>query len=68
MSMFRCVDGCKYFEGLDRQNKTICSREPALIDVDPYMGCYWGEKAEKKETPHEDPRQGGLFEEQRGLF
>jgi hypothetical protein len=66
--MFRCIDGCKYFEGLDRRNKTICARIPTPKDVDPYMGCYWGEKAEKEEQPHEDPRQGGLFDEQRGLF
>lgn len=40
--MFRCIDGCKYFEGLDRRNKTICARIPTPKDVDPYMGCYWG--------------------------
>lgn len=61
MPRIPCIKGCKYFVGLDRDNKPICTRVPKPFgDIEADRGCWWGERAkpEKKET---DTKQGGLF-------
>lgn len=61
MPRIPCIKGCKYFVGLDRNNKPICNRVPKPMgDIKADTGCWWGERAktEKQET---DTKQGGLF-------
>ena len=56
MSRLPCIKGCIYYRGMDARHKAICDSPhvPKPRNVDPDVGCYWGERA-----PHrkEDERR-----------
>lgn len=59
-----CIKGCIYYRGMDAHRKAICicQHVPKPQNVDPDVGCWWGEreKAERR-VDDEDKTQGSLF-------
>ena len=63
MPRIPCIKGCKYFVGLDRDNKPICNRVPKPMgDIEADTGCWWGERSQiERRTKDDDKSQSTLF-------
>lgn len=60
----KCIDGCKYFKGIDSDRHTICSLSGTMArNIIPYIGCYRGEK-ESHHCQKDNAKQGGIFDVQ----
>lgn len=63
MPRIPCIKGCKYFVGLDTDNKPICNRVPKPMgDIEADTGCWWGERSQiERRTKDDDKSQSTLF-------